>query len=230
MQHVDRKAARVVFQVEDPMILRPRAESYLALDFYPLQVLLRSQRLFRRSASRLCGGCPTQTLQAALSYFYHSVCPLAPPLHQNPLPCYPWLRIRSFGKIPCPRAVKKAPPVRAGQTPCHHALDPDWITSAGAITQGDLAPAAIDRYAFSVRESELRSTATGSVTVGIEVRATAGGNLEPAIPVIPGAAPLGQHREGGRAFALFELGHVGLYLLEIAGTNSGAYSLLSYQR
>src|SRR5262249_24640495 len=70
---------------------------------------------------------------------------------------------------------------------------------AGSARGGALTTGAVDRYAFSVRDSELRSTATGTILLGVEVRAAPGSGLAPAVPVIPGFTPLTTRQAAGSA-------------------------------
>ena len=51
-----------------------------------------------------------------------------------------------------------------------------------ATPAGSLAAGATDRYAFSLRPTELSSTTSGTVFLGIEVDAASGSNLKPAVP------------------------------------------------
>jgi YD repeat-containing protein len=93
---------------------------------------------------------------------------------------------------------------------------------------GNLAPGAIDRYAFTIRSSEIASVADGMILLGVQVTADAGSALLPAIPEIPGMTPLAAQRSGGSAFALFAISRASLQLLEIGGADSsasGAYTV-----
>jgi YD repeat-containing protein len=84
------------------------------------------------------------------------------------------------------------------------------------------------RFAFNVRKSELQSTPSGTIYLGVIVKAPAGSNLAPAVPSIPGIAPLIARSGQGQAFALFPITREGLHLLEIRGATAataGAYDL-----
>ncbi|HYU32388.1 MAG TPA: putative Ig domain-containing protein [Thermoanaerobaculia bacterium] len=86
-----------------------------------------------------------------------------------------------------------------------------------------LASGETDRFAFSLRLSELNATAKGEVILGVAVLAS---SFRPALPVIPGVTPL-LTRSGDRsATALFALRRDGLKLLEVsAAEGSGDYTL-----
>ncbi|MDC0935965.1 S8 family serine peptidase [Pirellulales bacterium] len=100
--------------------------------------------------------------------------------------------------------------------------------NVGSPASGNLAAGAVDRYAFSVRRSELESVTGDFLLVGVEVRATGASTLEPAVPELSGLVPLATKVDAGSAYAMFAVETDGLKLLEIAGANagvSGAYSL-----
>ncbi|MGE3817844.1 MAG: putative Ig domain-containing protein, partial [Isosphaeraceae bacterium] len=100
--------------------------------------------------------------------------------------------------------------------------------STAADRSGALSAGSTDRYVFAVRPSELRSTATGTVLLGVSVEAAPGGALQPAVPAVPGLTPLVTRAGAGSAFALYVIDREGLQLLEVAasgGATSGAYRL-----
>ncbi|MDE3034800.1 MAG: beta-propeller fold lactonase family protein, partial [Nitrospirota bacterium] len=93
---------------------------------------------------------------------------------------------------------------------------------------GTLVPGGTDRYAFSLRPSELAAPPTGTVYLGVVVEAETGSTLAPAMPVIQGLTPLASRSGGGSAFALYAIDTEGLKLIELAGADaatSGAYKL-----
>ena len=71
-----------------------------------------------------------------------------------------------------------------------------------------------DLYSFSLRDSELDSTATGIVLLGIDVNGT-------ATPSIPGLTPIVSQS----GFGLFAVSREGLSLIEVNGTVAAPYSL-----
>jgi YD repeat-containing protein len=96
---------------------------------------------------------------------------------------------------------------------------------AGALVAG-----ATDQLTFTVRQSELQATASGSIYFGVVVSAD-GSSLNPAIPVIADATLVAGSASGGSAFGLYKLDHAGLELIRIAGADSqtsGAYKLQLY--
>jgi YD repeat-containing protein len=93
---------------------------------------------------------------------------------------------------------------------------------------GALAAGGTDRYAFSLQPSEIRSTASEALYLGISVQAAAGSALQPAIPSIAGLTPLVSRVSTQGAFALYAISRDGLELLELSGANgatSGGYTL-----
>ena len=69
------------------------------------------------------------------------------------------------------------------------ALAADLGAARSYLTQpveGNLAVGEADRYAFAVRPSEFRSTASGDVYLGIILEAQAGSALVPGLPIIEG--------------------------------------------
>ena len=99
-------------------------------------------------------------------------------------------------------------------------------TQTGSLTAGGT-----DRYSFTFRSSEVHSTASGTVYLGVQVQATSGSTFQPSVPVIPGLTPLASGTGPNGAFALFAVTREGLELLQVAGANAttgGAYSLHLY--
>ncbi len=93
---------------------------------------------------------------------------------------------------------------------------------------GTLAAGGTDRYAFSFRPSELLSTASGEIYLGITVQATSGSALQPGVPLIVGLTPLVSHTSALGSFALYAIGEAGLELLDVSGANGatkGSYTL-----
>ncbi len=115
----------------------------------------------------------------------------------------------------------------AGSAAVHQPLAADLgaaLAYVGTSRSDSLAAAEVDRYAFSVRQSEIDATAGGAVLLGVVVGANSG-DLIPALPQIAGVAPVFSRVQGNQAFALFRIDHAGLELLQIAGAGSGSYSM-----
>ena len=95
------------------------------------------------------------------------------------------------------------------------------------VTQGNLVASQSDYYTFSVRESELRGTATEIVFIGVEIQANQGSSLQTEIPAIAGLTPLETKIEEDKAFALYAVEGEGINLIEVRGINdsAGEYSL-----
>ncbi len=93
---------------------------------------------------------------------------------------------------------------------------------------GSLVTNSTDRYAFSLRDSELRypevmkrsalSTTTGQVLLGVDVT---GSNL--SLPLIEGLTPIQSISDNKHAFALFAVTRAGLETIDVSGA-SGGYS------
>ncbi|MEH2362218.1 putative Ig domain-containing protein [Nostoc sp.] len=67
-----------------------------------------------------------------------------------------------------------------------------------------------DRFTFSLRDSELRSTATGTVLLGVELQ----GNM--ALPTLLGLTPVATHLDASGSYALFAVNRAGLNLIELS--------------
>ena len=96
------------------------------------------------------------------------------------------------------------------------------------VYQGSLTAGKTDYVSFNLRTSELDSTPTGEVLVGVEVTAANGSSLDPGVPEIAGLTPLIERSGNGTSFAVFAVSREGLDLIEIAGANAataGDYSL-----
>src|SRR5207244_9581887 len=70
------------------------------------------------------------------------------------------------------------------------------VRFTGNVQAGTLSAGGTDRYTFSLRDSELRSTASGIVLLELSVQAAPGSALQPAVPTIPGLIPLATHSDG----------------------------------
>jgi YD repeat-containing protein len=96
----------------------------------------------------------------------------------------------------------------------------------GQTYSGTLAAGASDNYAFSVRSSEINSTASGEVLLRVAVTDN-GAGLQPAVPQIAGLMPLSTFVAADHAEALFAVSQEGLYRVSVTGANgsTGAYHL-----
>ena len=93
---------------------------------------------------------------------------------------------------------------------------------------GSLVAGATNSFAFLLTPSEVASTTSGTVLVGIEVDSAAGSSMQPAVPAIAGLTPLVQHLSADSAFGLFAVSRASLELLQVSGANAvttGAYTL-----
>ncbi|MCB1966835.1 MAG: hypothetical protein KDI64_12570, partial [Candidatus Accumulibacter sp.] len=106
------------------------------------------------------------------------------------------------------------------------AITADLGSSLGYLAtsfSGDLAAGEEDRLAFTLRDSELASTASGAVYLGLIVEGS--GGLLPQIPVLQGLSPVASSVQGNRAFALYRLDRAGLKLIEVSAASAGSYQL-----
>jgi YD repeat-containing protein len=97
-----------------------------------------------------------------------------------------------------------------------------------SLYHGTLAAGATDYVAFNLRPSEIHSTRTGYVLVGVQVTAEGGSSLQPGVPAIAGLTPLVQRTGNGSSFALFAVSREGLERLQVAGADAataGNYAL-----
>lgn len=99
-------------------------------------------------------------------------------------------------------------------------------TFTGQVTLGSLSPGETDRFTFSVRDSEILSTATGEVLARVVVQTT-NGDLEPTVPELVGVPPRVSYADGSRAEGLFAVDRESLYQIAVAclPDTSGAYDL-----
>jgi YD repeat-containing protein len=96
------------------------------------------------------------------------------------------------------------------------------------LYHGTLTGGGTDYLAFNLRPSEIQSTRTGNVLLGVQILAKSGSSFQPGVPAIAGLTPLVQRTSNGSSFALFAVSHEGLDRLQISGadaTTSGNYSL-----
>ncbi|WP_404783509.1 putative Ig domain-containing protein [Altericista sp. CCNU0014] len=91
--------------------------------------------------------------------------------------------------------------------------------SAGAVS-GSLNAGETQRYTFSLRDSEIQTTAADFVLIGVDVSATSG--LLPGLPGIAGLTPLVSRASGTDAYGLFAIEKGGLNLLELSGLGGSA--------
>ncbi|MEH2055991.1 MAG: hypothetical protein V7K97_07475 [Nostoc sp.] len=70
-----------------------------------------------------------------------------------------------------------------------------------------------DRYTFSLRDSELRSTATGTVLLGVELQ----GNM--TLPTLLGLTPVATHVDANGSYGLFAVNRAGLNLISLSNTS-----------
>jgi YD repeat-containing protein len=87
--------------------------------------------------------------------------------------------------------------------------------SAGAVS-GSLNAGETARYTFSLRDSEIQTTATDFVLIGVDV---SGNGL---LPSIQGLTPLVSRASGTDAYRLFAIEKGGLNLLELSGLGGSA--------
>ena len=90
-----------------------------------------------------------------------------------------------------------------------------------------LTAGATDQLVFSVRPSEIISTNSTDVYVGVIIEAN-GSSVFPGLPTIDGLTALVSNVTGNKSFGLFRIEKEGLQLLKITGANgttAGAYSV-----
>ncbi|HND23400.1 MAG TPA: putative Ig domain-containing protein, partial [Rhodocyclaceae bacterium] len=113
-------------------------------------------------------------------------------------------------------------PSGVGQAPISGDLGSS-VNYLATPVNGSLIAGEVDHYAFTLRPSELASTASGSVYLGIVVEGHNG--LAPVLPVMPGLTAIASSVVGNRAFALFKLDAAGLAQIDVAGSGVGDYTL-----
>src|SRR5262249_47487852 len=97
---------------------------------------------------------------------------------------------------------------------------------AASTQANSLAPGSTDHYAFTLRPSEIHSTGSGTVILGVSVEPAVNSQFLPAVPTIPGLTPLFQASSPREAFGLFAVDRAGLDRIDVSGattTTSGWY-------
>ena len=82
-----------------------------------------------------------------------------------------------------------------------------------------LTAGSTDQLVFSVRPSEIASTGSGDVYVGVIVEDLTGSGLLPAVPSIAGLTLVASNTSGSSAFGLFRVEREGMYLLDVTDTS-----------
>ncbi len=93
-------------------------------------------------------------------------------------------------------------------------------TFTGNTVTESLSAGESKRFTFSVRQSEVNSTASGELLVRIVTSAT--GGLEVGVPRISGLEPRTTHSTTDRAESIFAITREGLYQIEVTGIGGSA--------
>ena len=108
--------------------------------------------------------------------------------------------------------------IEYGTTPVVSPIKADLGTATqftGSVVSGHLTGK--EGYTFSLRDSELLSTATGVVLLGVQVQGVT------TLPSIQGYTPVASHTTANGSYSLFALNKAGLNLLTLQG--NGDYTL-----
>jgi YD repeat-containing protein len=125
------------------------------------------------------------------------------------------------------RGDSQAVVYRAGQSPLVQPIRGDLggaIQFTNEEQHGVLTEGSLHVYAFSLRDSEIQSTAGEGVLVRVEVDAL-GAGLNSAVPSIAGLEPLATETTGSQVVAIYSLAQENLYQLAVEGEGAGAYKL-----
>ncbi len=96
------------------------------------------------------------------------------------------------------------------------------------ITHDDVLPAGqTNRYAFIIRDSEVASTNSDMVLLGIAVSGS--GDFEPAVPVVSGLTPLSTWSDGIESFALYAIESAALEVVEISGADAVSFGSYEFE-
>jgi len=87
------------------------------------------------------------------------------------------------------------------------------LGSAAQFQSKTISGSGSDRFTISLRDSELRSTATGTVLLGVELQ----GNM--ALPTLLGLTPVVTHLDASGSYALFAVNRAGLNLISLTNTS-----------
>jgi len=146
-------------------------------------------------------------------------------LHSPPTPT-PGPNIQgAFDTLPPPIILPVDPPGSNNKVPTDLG---GAYTFTGKTASGNNDAVQANQYTFSIASSELNSTDSDTVLVGISVESKDGSQGLPQLPEVGGLTPILTSSDTNSTYSLFSINRSGLNLLNLNGassSSSGAYSL-----
>ena len=146
-------------------------------------------------------------------------------LHQPPTPT-PGPNVQgAFDTLPPPIILPVDPPGSNNKVPTDLG---GAYTFTGKTASGNNDAVQANQYTFSIASSELNSTDSDTVLVGISVESKDGSQGLPELPEVGGLTPILTSSDTNSTYSLFSINRSGLNPLNLKGTSSstsGAYSL-----
>ncbi|MEG4288374.1 Ig-like domain-containing protein [Microcoleus sp. C2C3] len=146
-------------------------------------------------------------------------------LHSPPTPT-PGPNVQgAFDTLPPPIILPVDPPESNNKVPTDLG---GAYTFTAKTTSGNNDAGKANQYTFSIASSELNSTDSDTVVVGISVESKDGSQGLPQLPEVDGLTPILTSSDTNSTYSLFSINRSGLNLLNLNGASSstsGAYSL-----
>jgi len=131
----------------------------------------------------------------------------------------------AFDTLPPPILLPIDPPETNNKVPTDLG---GAYTFTGKTASGNNEAGSPNQYTFSIASSELNSTDSDTVVVGISVESKDGSQGLPELPEVDGLTPILTSSNTNSTYSLFSINRSGLNLLNLNGassSSSGAYSL-----
>ncbi|MEG3927915.1 MULTISPECIES: Ig-like domain-containing protein [unclassified Microcoleus] len=128
----------------------------------------------------------------------------------------------AFDTLPPPIILPIDPPASNNKVPTDLG---GAYTFTAKTASGNNDAGSANQYTFSITNSELNSTDSDTVLVGISVESKDGSQLLPELPEVGGLTPILTSSDTNSNYSLFAIKRSGLNLLNLNGASSGAYSL-----
>lgn len=128
----------------------------------------------------------------------------------------------AFDTLPPPIILPVDPPGSNNKVPTDLG---GAYTFTGKTASGNNDAGKANQYTFGIASSELNSTDSDTVLVGISVESKDGSQGLPQLPEVGGLTPILTSSDTNSTYSLFSINRSGLNLLNLNGASSGAYSL-----
>ena len=128
----------------------------------------------------------------------------------------------AFDTLPPPIILPVDPPESNNKVPTDLG---GAYTFTAKTASGNNDAGKANQYTFGIASSELSSTDSDTVLVGISVESKDGSQGLPQLPEVGGLTPILTSSDTNSTYSLFSINRSGLNLLNLNGASSGAYSL-----